>query len=261
VNLLLNLLIIKIEEVNPEMEIRKVVRNGGKYLETDIPKLYHGIVKCEVLNKVYEKIGTFFGGLSPDVFAAIAVASFAKNVVSIDYPLAISGTCKLSGAGASMRGEHVGHLEDAPHFKYRGAYKWAEIIPCFYSVETIWAETTVTALKVLGRDDLLQDFNLHLLAANCIAAHPEYKSIILHDMYKSFRLTNRNQLVGSLQFCYYLLTVPFQRTFKRGINRARIILMGDKVIRIRGVKSMVEATSILSEYLRTNSKRFMDTVS
>jgi len=252
----------KITKVNPEKEIRKVVRNGGKYLETDIPKLYHGIVKREVLNKVYEKIGTFFGGLSPDVFAAIAVASFAKNVVSIDYPLTISGTCKLSGAGASMRGEHVGHLEDAPHFKYRGAYKWAEIIPRFYSVETIWAETTVTALKVLGRDDLLQDFNLPLLAANCIVAHPEYKSIILHDMYKAFRMTNKSQLEGTFQFCYSLLVGPMWRIFKRVINRTRTILMinREEIIRVSNVKDIVEATLILSEYLTTNNKRFIDLV-
>lgn len=250
----------KITRVDPEMEMRKVVRNGGRYLETDIPRLYHGIVKSEVLNKVREKTGGFFGGLSPDIFAAIAVANFAENAVSLDYPLTIPGTCKLSGAGASHRGEHVGHLEDAPHFEYRGAYRWAEIIPRFYSVETIWAETTIAALKALERDDLLRYFDLPLLAADCIAAHPKYKSIILHDMYKSFRITNKNQSVGTSQFCYSLLTGPGWRVFRRAVNRAQIILTGNKVTSVSGVKSIAEATSILSERLRANGKRFADLV-
>ena len=257
----------KVIRPDPEVEMRKLVQRGGfKYLETEIPRLYPGIVKHECLNKVREKTGSFFGGLSPDIFAAVVIANFTKNVVSIDYPLTIDGVSKSSGSAQGARGEHVGSLEDAPHFRYRGTYKWAEIIPRFYSVQTIWADSTVAALKALGRDDLLRDFNLPLLAAYCVAAHPKYKRIILRDMYKSFRIMNKNQLVGTFQFCYSLLLGPGWGMIKlipKGIRRILLVLLGigSKVTRINDVKDIVEATNILTDYLRKNKKRFSDFVS
>lgn len=259
----------KVIRPDPEVEMRKVVQSGGfNYLGTKIPKLYHGIVKRKCLEKVREKIGAFFGGLSPDIFAALAIANFTKNVVSIDYPLTIAGVSKSSHSAQDLRGEHVGNLEDAHHFRYRGTYKWAEIIPRFYSVPTIWADSTVAALKALGRDDILRDFNLPLLAAHCVAAHPKYKRIILRDMYKSFRIMNKNQLVGTFQFCYSLLLGPpgrvllIKRIPKR-IKRILSVLLGhkDTITRINDVKDIVEATNILTDYLRKNKKRFSDFVS
>jgi glycosyltransferase involved in cell wall biosynthesis len=257
----------KVIRPDPEVEMRKVVQTGGfKYLETEIPRLYHGIVKRECLNKVREKTGAFFGGLSPDIFAALAIANFTKNVVSIDYPLTIAGACKSSGSAESARGEHAGNLEDAPHFRYRGTYKWAEIIPRFYSVETIWADTTVAALKALGRDDILRDFNLPLLAAHCVAAHPKYKRIVLRDMYNSFRIMNKNQLVGTFQFCYSLLLCRPGRgllikLIPKRIKRILLVLLRSNVTTINDVKDIVEATNTLTDYLRKNKKRFSDFVS
>ncbi|MCL0096230.1 glycosyltransferase [Thermodesulfovibrionales bacterium] len=241
------------------VEMRKVVQSGGwRYLETDLPRLYHGIVKRECLNKVREKTGAFFGGLSPDIFAALAIANFAKNVISIDYPLTIAGACKPSGSVASQRGEHVGDLEDAPHFRHRGHYEWADIVPRFYSVQTIWADTTIAALKALERDDILRDFNLPFLAAYCVVAHPKYRRIILRDMYRAFRTMDKNQLAGTLQFCYSLLSGPGWMLFKRIANRGRIILLGDKTVRVNDVKDIVAATNILTRYLKENGKQFSD---
>ncbi len=250
---------------DPEIEMRKVVQNGGlKYLETEIPRLYHGIVRRECLNKVREKTGAFFGGLSPDIYAAMTIANFAKNVVSIDYPLTIAGVCKSSGSAKSVKGEHVGNLKDAPHFQNRGPYKWADIIPRFYSVETIWADSTVAALKALERDDLLRDFNIPFLAAQCIIAYPKYWRIILHDMYKAFKIMNRNQLVGTFQFCYLLSAVGLQK-WKEWL----IMLMPEKMkcilksllrrtatIKVGDVKDIVEATNILTRYLKEKGSAF-----
>ncbi|MBT9142987.1 MAG: GalNAc(5)-diNAcBac-PP-undecaprenol beta-1,3-glucosyltransferase [Dehalococcoidia bacterium] len=279
----------KVTKPDPEVEMRKVVQSGGfKYLETEIPRLYHGIVKRKCLNEVRGKTGAFFGGLSPDIFVALAIANFAKNVISIDYPLTIAGACEPSGSATSQRGEHVGNLEDAPdlpryvqmkivatrehvgnpedtpHFRYRGTYKWSEIIPRFYSVQTVWADSTVAALKALGRDDILRDFNLPLLAAYCVAAHPKYRRIILRDMYNSFRIMNKNQLVGTFQFCYSLLLCCFKRELlikliPKRIKRILLVLLG--ITRINDVKDIAEATNIMTDHLRKTKKRFLDFVS
>lgn len=252
----------KIIRVDPEIEQRNVVLGGGiNYLETEIPRLYHGIVKRDCINKVRKKTGTFFGGLSPDIFSALSVANFSKNAISIDYPLTIAGISKSSGSAQSARGEHVGNLKDAPHFLYRSNYEWAEVVPRFYSVQTIWADSAVAALKALERDDILEDFNLPLLAAYCVAAHPKYTSIVLRDMYKNFQENNINQLTGTIQFCYSLLIGPGLRLVKfipKGFRR--ILLSKDRETRFSGVRDTVEATNILTDYLRKNNKRFLDFV-
>lgn len=254
----------KVIRPDPEVEMRKVVRSGGwRYLKTEIPRLYHGIVKRKCLNDARKRTGAFFEGASPDISAALVVANFAKNVVSIDYPLTIAGVSKSSGSTQSARGE----LEDMPHFKYRSTtYKWAEIVPRFLSPQTIWADSTVAALKALGRDDLLRDFNLPLLAAYCVAAHPKYMRIILRDMYNSFRITNKNQLVGTFQFCYSLLLGRpgmwlLIKLIPKRIKRILLVLLRSNVTRINDVKDIVEATNIMTDYLRKNKKRFSDFVS
>jgi glycosyltransferase involved in cell wall biosynthesis len=254
----------KVTKPDPEVEMRKVVRSGGfKYLETEIPRLYHGIVKRKCLNKVREKTGTFFGGLSPDIFAALAIANFAKNVVSIDYPLTIAGVSK----SAQSAREHAENLEDLHFVRYnRVTYKWADIIPRFFSVQTVWADSTVAALKALGRDDLLRDFNLPLLAAVCVATHPNYTRIILRDMYRSFRIMSKNQLVGTFQFCYSLLVCLSRKELvvkliPKRIKRILFVLLMGNVTTINNVKDIVEATNTLTDYLRKNKKRFSDFVS
>ena len=253
----------KVIRPDPEVEMRKLVQSGGfKYRETKIPRLYHGIVKRECLNKVREKTGAFFGGLSPDIFAAVVIANFTKNVVYIDYPLTIPGISKSSGSAQLSRREHAGYLEASPLFRDGGGtYNWAEIIPRLHISQTIWADSTVAALKALGRDDILRDFNLPLLAAYCVAAHPKYKRIILRVMYNSFRIMNKNQLVGTFQFCYSLLLGPGWGLIKLIPKGIRRILLGSTGIRINDVKDMVEATNILTDYLRKNKKRFSDFVS
>jgi glycosyltransferase involved in cell wall biosynthesis len=247
---------------DPEMELKKVIQGGGfRYLETEIPRLYHGIVKRKYLNEVREKTGAFFGGLSPDIFSAMAVANFAENVVSIDYPLTIAGISRSSFSAQSARGEHVGNLKDAPHLQYRSNYEWAEVVPQFYSVQTIWADSAVAALEALERNDILKDFNLPLLAAYCVAAHPKYTSIVLRDMYKYFQKNNLNQFAGTLRFCYSLLIGPglgLVKLIAKGFRR--ILLSKDKETRFSGVRDTVEATNILTDYLRKNNKRFLDFV-
>jgi len=255
---------------NPKGELKKLVQNGGfRYLETEIPRLYHGIVKRKCLDKIRKKTGVFFGGLTPDVYIAVSIANFAKNVVSIDYPLTIAGASKPSSSAQSLREGHVGNLEDAPHFQHRGAYQWAEIVPRFYSVETIWADSVVAALRTLKLNNLLRDFNLSLLSAHCIIYHPKYSRIVLRDMYRGFRIMNKNQLIGTFQLCYSLLLCCFKREFltrfipkgiKHRIKHLLVLFGRNNNIEIDNVEDIVKATEVMINYLREKGKRFSDLV-
>src|SRR5207237_1455972 len=101
---------------------------------------------------VREKAGAYFGGLSPDVFVSLASACVARRVAVTDYPLTIPGACSTSGSlveGAIKR--HSRNLEDAPHLRWRGEYRWCELVPPIYCRETIWVDSGVAALRAMGR--------------------------------------------------------------------------------------------------------------
>ncbi|GAB1440080.1 hypothetical protein MASR2M36_28620 [Providencia sp.] len=134
--------------VNVEKETHEFFNNGClDYLDTSIPRLYHGIVKKEVIDKIKKQYGFFFGGLTPDIYAAIMLSLHTKNVFRLDYPLTIPGVCNKSGSAASETGAHTGDLSSAPHFNHRGEYIWDNNVPAFYTVETIWADSALAALK------------------------------------------------------------------------------------------------------------------
>lgn len=83
--------------------MKRVVQSGGyKYLETEIPRIYHGIVKRKYMESSGEGRSLFWG-IESRYFAALAIANFTKNVVSIDYPLTIAGVSESSGSAQSAR--------------------------------------------------------------------------------------------------------------------------------------------------------------
>jgi len=245
---------------DPDKEMLKVVQRGGiGYNETEIPRLYHGIVKRECLMKVKNATGAFFGGLSPDIFIAIGVANFSKNIISIDYPLTISGVCKSSGSSQSVRGEHVGNLKDAPHFRNRGEYEWAEIVPAFYSVETIWADSMIHALNAINRNDLIEKFDLYFFSAHCLVSHFEYNNIILNNLYANFKIIQENTVLGTIRLIIsFLLDISLRA--RRFIKKA-LFLIFFNVERFDDINNMVEATKKLSDYLKEKNIKLMNFIS
>lgn len=165
--------------VNPQKALRNLLNDAAQdYTSLDIPRLYHGIVKRQVLEDVKRRTGVFFGGLTPDMYMAVVLSLECKKVLRTSKSLTISGICPTSGSADSATGKHTGELNDAPHFRGHTSYKWDEKIPPFYSVDTIWAETLLHALKAYGREDLASSFNLPLFEEVCIHKYPEFDGLI-----------------------------------------------------------------------------------
>lgn len=131
--------------------IDKMVSSGDyDYQKYNFPKIYHGIVKRECLDKIKEKTGHFFGGLTPDIYSAVALSFYIDKILYVNTPFTLPGVCAKSGSADSLTGRHTGELKDAPHFRGHVDYKWEESIPYVYSVNTIWAETAFKAIKENG---------------------------------------------------------------------------------------------------------------
>jgi hypothetical protein len=247
---------------NQEEALQQLVDNAGQnYQNIAVPKIYHGLVKRACLDEVRNRTGAYFKGLSPDMFGAISLACVTTRVVSVNYPLTLGGTSSASTAGDSVAGKHKGRLEDAPHFRHRPDYQWSELIPRYYSVQTIWAETAVVALEEMDRQDLLERFNLPLLAAYCILAHPEYASLTLHNFHHSFQARGRGFVIGLLLFTYSVLQIYVRRVHRSILRRLTGKWGRNKPTQyINDLNDIEEASQALARHLRVNNLSFDDCI-
>lgn len=238
------------------IEARKCIHNAGlNYLDTNLPKIYHGIIRKKCLDQVKSLTGEYFKGLSPDIFGALAVANFVTRMCAIDYPLTISGTSFLSGAGDSAAGKHKGRLEDAPQLRDRSDYQWDELIPRFYSVQTIWAESAVVALRATNRRDLLNEFNLPFLYAQCVIFHVDFTRVIVSNMPRAFRSMGKGYMKGSAEFLFYAAAILVKRVVNSLVYRIRT-RFSKNVHEIDGLVNIEHAMNSLGAYLAENNLRF-----
>jgi len=180
-------------------EIKKYLENGcHNYLDYNLAKAYHGLVKRSVLEEIKLITGNYIGGLSPDIYLSIAISLLVEKVCVIDYPLTISGICKQSGSSDSATGKHTGELKDAPHFKGHINYEWSSKIPSFYSVETIWGDSALAAINDLKENEFLKYFNDFILSVYCLKSYKEFKLIILENLEKNHNKLNQFFLINTL---------------------------------------------------------------
>jgi len=153
------------------------------YLDCELIKLYHGIVRRDLLESIKDKTGKYVGGLSPDIYLSVALSLVTEGkAVSLDVPVTISGICTGSGSSQSATGEHTGKLEDAPHFRGHTDYEWDYRIPRFYSVETIWGDSALAAIKDIA-PEYLQYYHSETITHRCLRKYPKYKSIIIDSYF------------------------------------------------------------------------------
>lgn len=248
----------KIVMVDIEKELQKLVRNGGVYyLDFQLPKLYHGLVRRACLEEIRRRTGEYLGGLSPDIYAALSIACIAKRVAVTDYPLTIPGACgsSTSVTEGAIR-THSKKLEDAPHFRSRGNYRWSEIVPRVYSVETIWADSGIAALTAMGRIDLVDKLNLARLAAFCIYRNKGVARMVMQGLIAGARARRQSLLITAVAFAWNFLLGPGTSFVKRVWNRLMLMFGRRTIDRISGVRNMVETTSTLMAYLKQRGASF-----
>jgi hypothetical protein len=198
-----------------EASARQLMSQGGQdYLSIGLPKVYHGLVRLSSLVALRARSGEYFKGLTPDIYSAVALIRFIRTAATIDYPITVDGTSLGSNAGVSARGGHRGRYESAPHLADRPNYDWPVQVPRFYSVETIWAESAVTAMREIGYDDLLADFNTERLCAACLAAHPDFARLLLPEVARLARQSRDGQLDFLLETARYYGPLAARRLLK-----------------------------------------------
>jgi len=207
----------KIHKVNIEKELIRLLKNGGiNYTGYRLGKLYHGIVLKDLLTRIREKQEYFVGGLTPDIYLAASLSINCKFAYYVTEPLTIAGVCPLSGSSQSSRGVHVGNYDDAPHLKGHDGYEWSKEVPKFYSVETIWSDSLLAAIRDNGRDDLLKLYSSTKLVSYCYFHYKSYRNEcnkVLFDIRS--RLTVVQYIRHIIEFIFFPLIVMIQRGHRR----------------------------------------------
>jgi hypothetical protein len=243
-------------KVHIEEELRKFVRSGGVYFQDfDLPKVYHGFIHRRCLEMVREKLGTYCTGLSPDMFLAIAVACTNPRIAMTDYPLTIPGACRASNSVIQgMLKCQSKKLEDQPEFQNRH-YPWSDVVPRVFTVPPIWADSAVSALRSMGRTDLVQLLNLPRLAALCVRENHGVAQLAYQDMRTSLQKTGKSVTLGAIAFAWYVLWLKVGKQVG-WLNRIMRRVGFRRIYRVDGINNMEEASRSLTRYLDEHGQSF-----
>lgn len=170
----------KSEYVDINKGLLKLLDKAGQdYQSLNIPRLYHGIVKRDRIEDVNRLSGSYFDGLTPDIYMSVALCFVCDKVLKLKYPVTISGICPRSGSSDSATGKHTGELKDAPHFRGHTNYIWDKKAPFIYSVESIWGETVLHALRKWHKNTYYDMFRVDVLDAICYNKYPQFRKRLL----------------------------------------------------------------------------------
>lgn len=165
-----------LKKVDVSVVYRRLIDNCFQdYQMLKVPRIYHGLVKRECVEKIRNRTGHYFGGLTPDMYMSVALCYTVKNFYHYSRPFTISGICPKSGSSDSATGRHTGSLKDAPHFRGHDTYEWIDRIPAIYTVETIWAETGMQAVKGMHDTESFDLFNSQRFLSVLSKKYPQFQ--------------------------------------------------------------------------------------
>jgi hypothetical protein len=241
---------------NPLQSLNNLLINGGQdYLSLYFPKLYHGIVKSSLIDRIKTNVGYYVGGLSPDIYLAVSLTEFCREVFVIDYPVFISGVCRPS---ADRIVSKYSKLNDSPHFINRVNYDWSIEVPRINRGSTIWADSALAALRDANRHEMYRKFdvtNLHLYLF-----HSEIESRV--EIVDSYLLYNKvNAHFNKVLFRNYFFALYGIYFVKRKIIWClsmckKLILKfidfeNRKASNFRNVKDIGEVNEIIISYFKS----------
>lgn len=250
----------KIEKINLEKALLKLIRNGGTYyLDYKFPKLYHGIVKSSLLKEMKIITGYYIGGLSPDIYAAVAFSCLAKNAVHIDLPLTIPGVCAASSSVIEgVQKKHSKEYKYIPHLKHRGKYCWSDEVPPIYCVESIWADSALAALRDFNRNDLIAKTNIVKLCAYIFMANKNVSTLLFNYMRNNSQI-NENIFKFYCWFILSCISEPFKRFLVNRVYSRSLVIMGKRrIITLQHLDVIGDAMNALADYQKRIHRAFKD---
>jgi glycosyltransferase involved in cell wall biosynthesis len=216
-------------------------------------KLYHGLVRRDILDDLKRISGSYFHGSSPDVSASIGISFILARrddyFYSIGYPLTIPGASGGSNTGRSAMNSHVGALGSERQTCKFAEDGWPIFLPKFFSVQTVWAHACISTLKAMGATELLEKFNYQLLFAACLNSHSNFSKQI-NDAINQYALEQGLE-IDTLRRNIYRVRVKLKVERFKYISRRLLwpTASGGRPF-VSGIASISETQSILRTWLQ-----------
>lgn len=159
--------ILKVNAYDKLMELL----NKGCSDRRGLPLLYHGIVRRSTLDIIYKKGGTYFPGSSPDIANGVALCLTNCTFFQVNMPIIIAGSSKFRGGGARQMKNHAAKIEEVPFLPPKAKENWESKVPKIWTGKSVWCESSIKAMRYMGREDLVDLINFEALYASFIASY------------------------------------------------------------------------------------------
>ena len=169
--------------LNSNEELNKTLKKGAVSYYS-LPRLYHGIVKREVLDKIRDKTGVYLTGSCPDIAFAVSLSLVIEKYYYMDFPVTIFGASKNSGGGWTASKKHYGTLGEITFLRPNIQDVWDFNIPKIWSQTTIYPQTTSEVLKVF---DFHQKINYISFYATMLVNEPYLFSLLYKSIFNYCR--------------------------------------------------------------------------
>lgn len=158
-----------------------------------MPRAYLGVVSRPLIDRIENKYGKLFGGVSPDIYSSLLISYESAKTVNVDFPVVIPGSSGASTSGKSVNGKHVSELMDNDHLSAFPNLKWDLKIPKFYSTHTVWAFSYLQALSsIKNHDNFMFEPDFYRLYIKTLYTYKAYSKYT----FKSLRLSlSRNYTI------------------------------------------------------------------
>ncbi|MBI1624168.1 glycosyltransferase family 2 protein [Comamonas suwonensis] len=193
-----------VRPINCRQELHKSLQNLGAGV-LGMPRAYAGMISRDLLDRISDKYGELFGGVSPDIYSAALISMESLNSYFIDFPIIIPGASGGSTSGQSANGRHEGALRENAHISAFKDLIWDHRVPEFYSVPTVWAYSLLKAVDL--NPEWKRSINLPNLYFRIVVNNFKYKNYVkpcvleyissnsLLKILSDFFVLNRNILI------------------------------------------------------------------
>lgn len=171
-----------------------------------LPRVYYGITKFSILERIKKKTGAFFLTYNPDFYSAYSILIYSKEHYKINFSFAVAG-----GSASSNSASYSKDKIDIPHFNEYKEYKWPSIFPDTKLVYVTCRESRYKAFQENNREELNE--NLDLIKLYSVTTSRQLASFFKHwlKLQTALKLKGMNLVIGNAKFFYSLTKRIFYR--------------------------------------------------
>lgn len=155
-----------------EEELIKYYGRGGVSIG-GLPRVYHGITKKSVLERIKQRTGKYVVGSCPDISLAISLTLVLEEFHTINWPLSLYGASSGSGGGMTASKKHYAKIEDMNWLREGIKERWHKNIPELWSERTIYPQT---ATEVFSAFCVEHEIDFYEMYAALFAYEPHLKT-------------------------------------------------------------------------------------